>query len=382
MSTARIYAFTLLIAAALLAQEVRETRFATTADGRTVALHRVRPANLIPGREPVLCLPGFIENHRVYDLDAGHSLAAYLAQAGLDTWILEYRGTGDSWKPPIWDLTGWRFSVDDFMHLDVVAAVDLVLAETGSRQLFLLGHSMGGLNAYGYCSTVPGGQSRVRGIVTLAGAGRMAIVPSMRFLTVALFTACRFLEPFIPWDAPLPTGMVFQILAQVPFLRDLTEQMLMGAIGSTVWSTTNVSPRLIRTMLRWAISDISFNVPKQFLRWIAAQQTFTYGPSPWGNQPRSSSWYDANGFVSYSAELRRVTVPALVMVGGDDQIVPRENCLWCYRRLRSLDKTFVVVDRANGAQVDVGHEDIVFGDQSPIAVWPTIRWWLLSHAVR
>lgn len=382
MRLARLVVTVLGLCAAVLAQEVRETWFATTSDGVSVAVHRVRPAQLVVGREPVLCMPGFIENHRIYDLDSRHSLAGYLAQAGLDVWILEYRGVGDSWKPRWWQVRGWRFSVDDFMHQDVPAAVDLVLRRTGSRTLFLLGHSMGGLNAYGYCATETGAQTRVRGIVTLAGAGRMSVVPSMRPLTVILFMLSRMLEPFMPWDIPLPTGVAFQLLAQMPILRDMTEQMLMGAIGSVVWSTSNMNPALVRTMLRWAIGDISMNVPKQFLRWIGAQETCTFGPSPWWDQPRRSRWYEANGFMSYTDALRRIRVPALVMVGGDDQIVPRENCLYCFRRLRSADKTFVVVERGNGSQVDVGHEDILVGDQSPIAVFPTIRWWLLDHATR
>lgn len=382
MRLVRVFVAVLVLPFAALAQEVRELHFTTTSDGIRVAVHRVRPPQLVEGREPVLCLPGFIENHRIYDLDANHSLAAYLARAGFDVWILEYRGVGDSWKPHGWQVTGWRFSVDDFMHQDVPAAVDLVLAHTGSASLFLLGHSMGGLNAYGYCATEPGAQQRVRGIVTLAGAGRMAIVPSMRRFTVVLFLLSRLLEPWFPWDIPFLTGVGFQILAQVPLLRDMTEQMLMGAIGSVVWSTSNMNPTLIRTMLRRAVSDTSMNVVKQFLRWIGAQETSSFGPSPRQDQPRRSRYYEANGYVSYTAALRRIRVPALVMVGGDDQVVPRENCLYCFRHLRSLDKTFVVIERGQGSQVDVGHEDILVGEHSPIAVFPTIRWWLRDRASR
>ncbi|MBI3272362.1 MAG: alpha/beta fold hydrolase [Planctomycetes bacterium] len=355
-----------------------ETHFVTTSDGWELALTRLKPSPMKEGREPVLMLHGFIENHRIYDLDATRSLARYMALRGLDCWILDFRGGGLSGAPSATDLTGWTYSVDDLIHKDVPTAVDYVLAATGRPKLFLMGHSMGGLATYAYCETET--QSKIRGIVTLSGAGKMGPAPSQTPLTQAQFLLTGAAESSLPWNGPFPMKATAQDLLINPNAWVVFGPLLIGDIGSTVWDTENMTPLLIHKMLQHAVDNIGMNVVKQFLRWYKDANCYTYGPSPFRACPQHSSWYDSHGFYSYTDHLSAVTVPALLLAGGSDQVVPKENVQWIHDHLGSADKTIKVLSKANGYVVNIGHEDILVGKYSPQIVYPLVTTWVKSRA--
>lgn len=89
------------------------------------------------------------------------SLGAFLAAEGHDVWLLEWGGHGSSTAP----CTRRNFEAPAFEELP--RALDFVRERTGSREIFWVGHSGGGLLPLMYLARYPERQSLFGGLVTL-----------------------------------------------------------------------------------------------------------------------------------------------------------------------------------------------------------------------
>ena len=112
-----------------------------------IVLRMVRYAN--PGGVPVILQTGFTANHLAMDLPVeGYSIAQWFHSRGYDVYATNLRGHGEgeirSDGPADCD---WTY--DDFVAYDVGAIIDRV-TEISGREPFWVGHSMGGMVAYGY----------------------------------------------------------------------------------------------------------------------------------------------------------------------------------------------------------------------------------------
>ena len=148
--------------------------------------------------------------------------------------------------------------------------------EEGVDDVYLLGHSMGGLIAVYYAGYLGG---RLRGLIT-SGAAVLIRVPLLRYI---LLRALAALSPRI--RVPLPIDP--RSLSRDPsVVRGYAEDRLV---------VRRPTVRLIMEMLR------------------ASRTVWEYTD--------------------------RISVPALIMHGSDDRVVPPEASVTLYRRLGSRDKT-------------------------------------------
>jgi pimeloyl-ACP methyl ester carboxylesterase len=137
--------------------ETREeaVHFVTTSDGWRLTLACYPRHGAPRTRCPVLLCHGLGANRFTFDLGRAPSLAVYLAHAGFDVWSLELRGHGRSDRPGLGSRHRFGWSFDDYLRRDLPAAIAKVLDTTGTPQLHLVGHSMGGILCLCYCGTAP-----------------------------------------------------------------------------------------------------------------------------------------------------------------------------------------------------------------------------------
>ncbi|MCG8419543.1 MAG: alpha/beta fold hydrolase [Proteobacteria bacterium] len=117
--------------------------YATTADGIELALHRFAARGR--RRAVCLCTHAMMANSRYLTLGPENGFAGYLAQNGVDTFLLDFRGHGLS-RPPLSRVhSHWCF--DHYVEYDLPAAVAAVCDAAGieASQLVYSGHSLGGL---------------------------------------------------------------------------------------------------------------------------------------------------------------------------------------------------------------------------------------------
>src|SRR5690606_16877020 len=113
----------------------------TTQDQEQVALHRVEAAGSDQTRLVVVLLHGAFTNRRFWLSRRGKGLAAYLANAGCDVWILETRGHGVAVRSSRY--RGW--TARDVARHDIPAASDYIYRATNGRKQTWIAHSYGGI---------------------------------------------------------------------------------------------------------------------------------------------------------------------------------------------------------------------------------------------
>jgi pimeloyl-ACP methyl ester carboxylesterase len=90
--------------------------------------------------QPVILVHGSFTNRGFWFSQKGKGLARYLLESGLDPWMLEIRGHGDS---PV--NAGYKDNcVEDYAEFDLPAAQDFITEQTNFKP-FWLGHSLGGI---------------------------------------------------------------------------------------------------------------------------------------------------------------------------------------------------------------------------------------------
>ncbi len=124
---------------------VPEVVEALTADD--VVLRMVRYPN--PGAVPLILQTGFTANHLAMDLPVeGYSIAQWFHERGYDVYATNLRGHGEGEIRS--DAPGdCRWTFDDFVAYDAQAIIERVTELSGSAP-YWIGHSMGGMVAYGY----------------------------------------------------------------------------------------------------------------------------------------------------------------------------------------------------------------------------------------
>jgi predicted alpha/beta hydrolase len=125
---------------------------ALTGDGVRLVLRRHRPVG--PAR--AVCLAGHAMMANGSYMERG-GFASHLAERGIDLFVLDFRGHGESVPP---SPRGGRWGFDDHVDHDLPAAIDAVADATGARgdEICYLGHSLGGLAglaAFGAARALP-----------------------------------------------------------------------------------------------------------------------------------------------------------------------------------------------------------------------------------
>ncbi|KAJ9577879.1 hypothetical protein L9F63_025261, partial [Diploptera punctata] len=149
-------------------------------DGYILTLHRIPKGRKEHKQER----PPVIIHHALlcssFDwvvLGPDKSLAFILADQGYDVWLANSRGNTYSRKHVSLDPSDsafWKFSWHEMGKRDVPAEIDYILAITGYKKLFYIGHSMGTTMFFVMMSERPEYNSKIQVMIGLAPAVKFA----------------------------------------------------------------------------------------------------------------------------------------------------------------------------------------------------------------
>jgi predicted alpha/beta hydrolase len=126
-----------------------------TKDGVSLCIKRLEVEN--SSYPPVIISQGTFSNTSVVE-----PLAQYLQDHGFDCWVFDYRDHGDSGRGSTSD------SYERVAELDVQIVVDTVIASTGRKKLFWIGHSSGGIMPLLCMARIPKLVESFQGIALIA----------------------------------------------------------------------------------------------------------------------------------------------------------------------------------------------------------------------
>jgi pimeloyl-ACP methyl ester carboxylesterase len=273
----------------------------------------------------VLLVHGFGQNRYTWHLPS-RSFANYLASHGMDVFNVDLRGHGRSRTHSAASVN----LIDEYVREDLPAAVDVVVRQSGKRQVFIVGHSLGGLIAYAGASAIRPSVAGIvsigspyhfaRGSATLAGLARLS------------HQAMRWGGPVSRWirSAPVPMAAIGWLLSRG---RRLAESPLYP-LPIRAWHPGTCEPHVLEEHLRLAFDRASFGEAVRFLEWARDKR---FG----GERYR------------YDESFESLDVPLLVVAG-------------------SRDKTFVAFP--------LGHIDLIMGRDAHLMTWPTVRKWIAARA--
>jgi pimeloyl-ACP methyl ester carboxylesterase len=305
-----------------------------------LAMVRKRLAGADGSRAPVLLVHGFGQNRYAWHLPA-RSFANHLARVGFDVWNLDLRGHGRSRhfgaKAPR--------QVDDYITEDLPIAVEEILAHTGKRAPFVIGHSLGGLVAY---AAAPALEGAVKGIVSIGSPYHFTRGSfSLQAISVFFEGLSKIGVPHVPLPLPLyPIGKVmrtFRRIADSPFYP----------VPLRGWHAGALEPHVLDQHLRLAFDRAGLVEMRNMFEW-AAQKRFG-GPTK-----------------DYVEKFESMDLPLLVVAGANDDLAPPASVRPAFEKSRSKDKQY--------KSTPLGHIDLLVGRDAPLSTWPLIANWLEKRA--
>ncbi len=277
---------------------------------------------------PVLLVHGMGANHYNFDYREEVSLAWYLQERGWDVWVPELRGDPGSYPPSKGALGGFNF--DDHAKDDMPAIVDTVLAATGEKQLYWVGHSMGGMLLYtamrdypekitaGVAICSPATLQHLGGLHKMIRGSGWAVGGRGRFHAQAMAKMVA------------PLGKTNPVFTQLANLENMDGPMVKG-------------------MARTSLIDLTKPTAQQVVQWLKAGEVVEENGDAW---------------------IAPSDVPILVIGAEKDRVAAEPNVAYACSVFTNCE--YVKLSRANGFSYDYGHIDPVVGRTASSEVFPLV----------
>lgn len=328
-------------------------------DGETEATF-LKEVVLTPGPEPlgmvrkrlpppartrgtVLLIHGFGQNRYTWH-SSRRSFSGYLASQGWDVFNVDLRGHGRSRR-----FGARRPSLlDEYIQEDLPACAREAMRLSGDGDVFLIGHSMGGLISYGAGATAL--RDRLRGTVSIGtpyrfGLGSRTLTALAALLTTAHFTGIFDSNPTVP------LRMVGRHLERTRVLWDSP----IWPVPIRAWLPGSVEAEVLEEYLQRAFDWTNVAVALDVLR-----------------AGRDGKLQSRDGRTNYGMAFEHIDRPLLVIAGTHDTLAPPQSVRPAFDKSRARDRTY----RA----FPLGHIDLIVGRQAPLTVWPLIQTWLARRA--
>jgi polyhydroxyalkanoate synthase len=282
-----------------------------------------------------LFVPSLINKSYILDLSERQSMLRWLAENGVNPWLLDWGRPGDLER---------QFSLDDYIAGRLCRAFDAV-EELTRGPVAVVGYCMGGLLALGLAQLRA---RRVTGLGLLATPWDFHAGDGGRAL--ALAASLPLLEPQLALFGMLPVDSLqmlftaldpFGIQRKFEAFAELDEASQRAALFVALEDWLNDGVPLAAPVARECILDWYGKNSTLRNEWIVA-----------GQQVRPD----------------RLDLPSLTLIPGKDRIVPPESAGALAAALPSCQRV----------TVDAGHIGMVVGSGMKKAVWSVLRRWIAA----
>ena len=313
-----------------------------------VPLMFVRKRNAVGenSRATLLLIHGFGQNRYTWHLPS-RSFVNHLAAAGFDVFNLDLRGHGRS------RMVGAPrpLALAEYIEEDLPFALEEVRRTTGRDDLFMVGHSLGGLISY---AAAPLATGLVRGLVTI-GSPYTFTIGSTPLKLLAGLVSMLDKTGLQMGNLPIPIRAIGR---GVSLMRRYMESPLYP-VKLRGWHKGAIEPDVLAEHLKLAFDLASLQVMVTMFRWSGGK-TFGGGVA------------SAIDGMSYAERFERCRLPLMVIAGTGDDLAPPASVEPAYLRSRSPDKSY--------RELPLGHIDLVVGKEAPFSTWTIVERWLSARA--
>ena len=131
---------------------------------------------------PVLCIPGAIENGKIfYSEKSNKGLAYYLANNGYQAFVADFRGKGKSYPKIDKESSFGQFEI---ITEDIKIFIDFIIEKTDSKKINILSHSWGGVLISSFLARNPEYIRKIASMVYIAVKRRVMVVNMHRIFVV------------------------------------------------------------------------------------------------------------------------------------------------------------------------------------------------------
>lgn len=332
--------------------------YAFTMDGWRLGVRHYRPDHPDPDKLPVILCHGLGLNATFWTITDNH-LPAQLNARGYDVYVFDIRASGENGQPGKNDrinrfLRGTLFrergesnwTVDDVVSYDMPAILEYVERDTGKHRVNWVGHSLGGMMVFPFLERNIHPE-RIANFVGMGSTIIQAKTPRKDMLAA---------------NAGIRSLLNFASAGRMGRPLTFFKMPGMEKIDKFYYSVDNVDWRTISRFYGYTLEDPGPGALRQFAPYLK------YG-----------HMLSADGTVDYSARLREVTVPTLMIAGAADLISDVPSTRMTFDALASPDKTLFVFGRANGHVADYSHCDLAWSRHAPREIFPVMIDWLDRH---
>lgn len=275
---------------------------------------------------PVLLVPSLVNRADILDLDAQHSFAAYLSEAGFDVYMIDWGAPGEGEK---------TFTIDDYITQRLYPVLDQL------DRPHVIGYCMGGTMAAGGIAALAD-QSNVRSLTLLAAPWDFAAGDKMMAMRMNAFALSA--GPVMDTTKRLPVDWIQALFASVDPLFAFNKFRSFAKMDPD-------SPAARRFVIveDWLNDGVDLTAP-------AANQAL----QQWyiENQPVNGVWTIGKTLVDAS----NIKVPTYVVAAGADRLVPSPSAL-------------AIAGQIVASQTltpDIGHIGMMASPRAIAAVWQPI----------
>ncbi|MFN3398669.1 MAG: alpha/beta fold hydrolase, partial [Sulfurimicrobium sp.] len=223
--------------------------------------------------------------------------------------------------------------------------LEYVLQKTNSTQVNWIGHSMGGMIAYARIGSY--NENRIANLVTIGSPFSFELPSSSLQLWHKTGSCTNLILPVIP------IGTVAKMNSYSCI--DFTPRT--GLLEILLYPE-NTDTKIIKSSQRYMITNIA---PSEALQLKTGIET--------------GEFYSLNGNINYTENLKYIKVPTLLVLGRRDHLGFGYTIRNVYERLSSEDKKILIIEKAQGAEEDYGHADLLMGKNAKKdVILPIIEW--------